>query len=292
MSDVALLFPGQGVQHPAMLSWIDDDAAAGPAIAAMAAEIGNDWRERLSDPLWAQGNHVAQCLITGTSLAAWAALVHAGLPAPQMIAGYSVGELAAFSAAGVFDAPSAIALATQRASAMNRAAAGREGGLLSVAGLPISMVEPIAERLALEIAILIGPARCLLGGAVASLDAAAVEFATHGAEVSRLRIGVASHTRQMQAAASSFADTIEPLAWGAPRTLLVCNRSGGAERRMPDLKRCLAEQIDHTVQWQRSMETLAERRPRCVLEVGAGAALSRLWLESAAHIPALSLIHI
>jgi [acyl-carrier-protein] S-malonyltransferase len=140
----------------------------------------------------------------------------------------------------------------------------------------------------LEIAILIGPARCLLGGPVASLDAASAELAAQGADVSRLRIGVASHTSQMQPAAASFADAVEPLEWHAPQTLLVCNRTGNVVRRMPDLKRCLAEQIDHTVQWQRSMETLAERRPACVLEVGAGAALSRLWLESAPHIPARS----
>ena len=285
---LALLFPGQGVQNKTMLSWLDDDPGAASVLAAMAAEIGTDWRAHLDDAAWAESNRVAQCLITGTSLAAWAALQRAGVPAPQVIAGYSVGELAGFSAAGVFDARAAMTLAVRRAAAMDRAAAGQAAGLLSVAGLPAADIERTARDLKLEIAIALGAARCLIGGESSALDAAASLFARHGAEVVRLRIGVASHTGRMNAAAAEFGELVASQNWRSPQVLLICNRSGSAVRRVPDLKRCLAEQIDHTVQWQRSMETLAERRPRCVLEVGPGTALSRLWLETSPQIPARS----
>jgi [acyl-carrier-protein] S-malonyltransferase len=43
------------------------------------------------------------------------------------------------------------------------------------------------------------------------------------------------------------------------------------------LRPALAAQIASTVQWQACMQAVAERQPHCVLEIGAGSALARLW---------------
>ncbi|MBS7781267.1 ACP S-malonyltransferase, partial [Acidovorax sp. CCYZU-2555] len=108
----ALLFSGQGHQHPGMLPWLADDAS----VQATRARLGvADWRLALTDPAWAQRNDKAQVLLTGLSLAAWSQIAPL-VAQPAAIAGYSVGELAAFSAAGVMDTPAALALAQQRAA--------------------------------------------------------------------------------------------------------------------------------------------------------------------------------
>ena len=65
----------------------------------MAGVLGGDWRTHMSDTSWSQSNAIAQPLVTGASLAAWAALAP-GLPRVVAVAGYSVGELAACVAAG------------------------------------------------------------------------------------------------------------------------------------------------------------------------------------------------
>ena len=89
---VALLFPGQGTQHPAMLPWLEADDAAAPVLARVAQAIGADWRAHAADTAWSQSNAIAQPLVTGVSIAAWCALAP-GLPRVVAIAGYSVGEI-------------------------------------------------------------------------------------------------------------------------------------------------------------------------------------------------------
>jgi malonyl CoA-acyl carrier protein transacylase len=104
----AVLFPGQGSQHAAMLPWLEAEPAAGRTLAAMAARLGPDWRARLaSDEAWRQRNAIAQVLVTGSSLAAWAVLAPKLPGPPTIVAGYSVGELAAAACAGAFG-PAAI----------------------------------------------------------------------------------------------------------------------------------------------------------------------------------------
>ena len=286
---LGLLFPGQGTQYPEMLPWLDDDAAGGSgALALLRAAVGADWRSRLHDPAWAMRNAVAQPLLTGACLAAWQRL--AGLlPAPSAVAGYSVGELAAFGAAGVFGADAAMQLAQARARIMDECAAGHDGGLLSVGDAAPGLLERLCERHGLAVAIRIAPDRAILGGAAPALAAAAAEAARAGATVARLAISVASHTPWMAAAVAPWRAAIDQVAFAAPVTALVCNHGGVALRRPEALRAALAAQIASTVQWDRCVETMAERRVRCVLEIGPGATLSRLWNASRPGIPARSI---
>jgi [acyl-carrier-protein] S-malonyltransferase len=285
---LALLFPGQGTQQPAMLPWLEQQAAAAPTLAAMARLIGADWRDRLADPAWAGSNRVAQCLITGTAIAAWQSLA-ALLPAPGVIAGYSVGELAAFCAAGVFDADAALALATCRADAMSASVAGQATGLLAVSGLSGEEVTRTCARLGLAIAIRLAADKHIVGGLDPALEAAQSEWTADGANCTRLAIAVASHTPLMAAAAASFALRLERLQLAPATTPLICNFSASTLRRPVDLAAALAGQIATTVRWDACMDAVAERRPRCIVEVGPGTTLSRQWNERHPDIPARSI---
>ena len=276
---LALLFPGQGVQHPEMLGWVHDEPLARPALAALSVRLGRDWRERLSDADWATANCQAQPLLTGLSLAAWACLAPR-LPRPDAVLGYSVGELPAASAAGAFGVDEALELADLRAAAMD-AASTEPAGLIAVHGL-------VDERFGLDLAIDLGPDRAILGGSLAALAAATPALIARGAEVKPLAVRVASHTPRMAPAASAFAAALAPRHWQPLGSSFIANLDGTELRRPDALKRALAEQIAHTVQWRRAMATLAERRPRCVLEVGPGTTLSRLWPAENPDVPVRS----
>lgn len=278
---LALLFPGQGVQQPDMLAWVDAEPLARPALAALAGHLGSDWRQRLADPAWATLNANAQLLLTGLSLAAWACLAP-HLPRPEVVLGYSVGELPAASAAGAFAVDEALELAALRAHAMDDAAGAQPSGLIAVHG-------PIYERFGLDLAIDLGPDRAIFGGSQAALDAAAPQLVARGAEVKPLAIRVASHTPRMAAAVPAFATWLAPRAWPPLTSTFIANLDGAELRRPEALKRALAEQLAHTVQWQRAMATLAERRPRCVLEMGPGTTLSRLWAAVQPDVPVRSI---
>ena len=284
---VALLFPGQGVQHHAMLPWLDEHPLAADTLAWMGNYIGADWRERLADDAWSGSNAVAQCLLVGVSLAAFR-VVAAKLPRPVAMAGYSVGELAACAAAGMFDDSESLQLAHRRAVAMDACAAAVESGLLSANGVENHVVDAVCARFGVWIAIRISVDRCVLGGPLDALAAATQMLVDTGAEVVPLRVALAAHTPMMAPAGDAFATIIAPLPWRNADVVIASNIDGRGRRDASALKIALSRQIATTVRWDRCMDTIAERGPRCVLEVGPGSALSRMWATRHADVPARS----
>ena len=277
----ALIFSGQGTQHPDMLPWLADDAI----VRSTCARLGvGDWRASLADPAWAQRNQNAQTLLTGLALAAWNQLAAKVAP-PAAVAGYSVGELAAFSAAGVIDADAAAALAAVRAEAMDRCTVHAPGGLLAVSGLAETRLEQVRLATGLALAIRNGIESVILGGPHAALDAAERMASLHGAQCTRLKINVASHTPWMREATASFSRTLADVPFHAPQSVLFSN----ARDRIKDAasaRVALAAQIDSTVRWDECMENVAARQVSCVLEVGPGQALARMWNQRYPTVPA------
>jgi [acyl-carrier-protein] S-malonyltransferase len=285
---VALLFPGQGTQHPAMLAWLESEPSAVPVLAGMASRLGADWRARLGDVAWSQSNAIAQPLVTGASLATWSALAD-DLPRVVAVAGYSVGELAACVAAGMLDRDAALSLSQQRAAAMDACAAeGAAAGLLGVSDAEPSDVAAACARWSLEVAIRTGDRRCVIGGELEALEAAAAQLAALGAKTVRLGVRVASHTRAMRGAVPALARALADAPWRAPRFAWVAGITGAVVRDPAEVRRVLAEQVATTVRWDACMDAVAERRPDAVLEVGPGTTLARLWRERHPAVPVRS----
>jgi [acyl-carrier-protein] S-malonyltransferase len=285
---LGLLFCGQGNQHAEMLPWLGGDPEPSTALSLLQSELGSDWRQCLNDPAWAARNDVAQCLLTGAALAAWQQLQPL-LPAPSVVAGYSVGELAAYSAAGVFDTAAAMRLARQRAAIMDACVPGVDTGLLSLTGASPTLIEGLCQAHGLAVAIRTGADRCLVGGLRHALLAAEREATQAGAACNLLSVPLASHTPWLAAGVTPLATALQAIAFAVPHTPLVIGPTGDVVRHVSDLRRALAQQIATTVLWDRCMDTMAERGVRCVLEVGPGSALSRLWQARHPDIPARSI---
>ena len=277
----ALVFSGQGMQHPAMLPWLATDTL----VQRTCTQLGVlDWRHHLQDLDWAAQNTVAQCLLTGLGLAAWQQLAPELTP-PSAVAGYSVGELAAFSAAGVFSAETALDLASHRAAAMDRCALQIPGGLLAVSGLASAPLDQLCKNTGVAIAIRNGHDSVVLGGPLAALARAEEAAVQQGAHCTHLRVSIASHTPWMRAAADSFAHTLAKLPLQRPRHVLFSN----AKDRVLDAiqaGQALSTQIAQTVRWDECMDNLHARGVRCVLEIGPGQALARIWNQRYPDVPA------
>ena len=277
----ALVFSGQGGQHPGMLPWLAEDALT----RSVGARLGvADWRASLADADWGARNAHAQCLLTGLALAAWAQLAPL-VPPPAAIAGYSVGELAAFSAAGVFDAATALDLAQARAAAMDRCAAQAPGSLLGLSQCAPAVLERLLADRSLAIAIRNGIDSVVLGGPPAALAWAEAAARAAGAHATPLRVAVASHTPAMQPAAAAFAERLAGVPLARPHTLLFSN---AADRiaSAAQAGQALAAQIATTVRWDECMDNLHARGVDRVLEIGAGQALARLWNQRHPGVPA------
>jgi len=279
----AIVFSGQGMQHAAMLPWLAEAAWVEQTRRALRVD---DWRLALDDPVWASCNANAQTLLTGLNLAAWAQLSPA-LEPPAAVAGYSVGELASFAAVGVFDATTALALAGTRARAMDRCADAAPGGLLAVSGMAQLQIERLCAASGCVIAIDNGSHAVVLGGTLAALQTAEQMARAAGASPTRLKVNVASHTPWMLAAAGEFALALSALPFRPPRAPLFSN-TGDRISSSRQAAGALALQMAQTVRWSACMDHIHMRRVGCVLEIGPGAALARMWNQRFPDVPARS----
>jgi [acyl-carrier-protein] S-malonyltransferase len=278
----ALVFSGQGQQHPGMLPWLARD----DSLVALEGELGAEWRDRLADPAVAADNRRAQLLLTATACAAWAQL-QPMLPPPAIVAGYSVGEIAAFSAAGVFDRATALSLAATRAACMDTAAASATTGLLGVTGATAEGLAALCAHFDLEVAIRIDPGSAVLGGLRDHLQAAAAQGDARGWRCTPLNVSLASHTRWMRDAVDCFDRTLARTSLQRPARPLASNALGRVHTAV-EARTALAQQIAQTVRWDECMDLIAAQRVQAVLEIGPGQALARLWNDRYADIPARS----
>ncbi|TXT40852.1 MAG: acyl-carrier-protein S-malonyltransferase [Comamonadaceae bacterium] len=285
----ALLFSGQASQHPTMLPWLETEPAAVEILRLMSDRLGLDWRSQLRNADRRSDNAFAQVLITGTALAAWAALQGQLSERPAVVAGYSVGELPAFACAGVFLPTQALTLAAQRAALMDRSVMGLKTGLLSVAGLSQAAVLEACNGLHLECAIRIHASQGLFAGTDDALKQAAQLLIEFGAVCKRLEVQVASHSSWMRPAELAFSDCLDKVPFATPTCPIALNALGVLSRKPMELRSALSQQIASTVQWSDCLDAVAERQVSCVLEIGAGSALGRMWRERYPHIPSRSM---
>jgi hypothetical protein len=220
----------------------------------------------------------------GTLRAAW--------PRRLIIAGYSVGEVAAWSVAGLIDARMILDLVAQRANAMD--VPSRPGdGLLFVRGLSYGAIEDLCNHHDAAIAIVNPGDAYVLGGAGEALDVIAdVAKKMGAARVVRLAVNVASHTPRLAAASSEFRKILDQTSTKPSpdsNVRLLSGIDGSPVVKISAGLNKLAEQISHTVQWAHCLEGCVEAGASVFFELGPGRALNEMAAGAYPEIPARSL---
>jgi [acyl-carrier-protein] S-malonyltransferase len=252
---------------------------AEPIFAAAAGVLGQDPRRFVQEAAPADlfSDFSGQILCCTQALAAWAALGTAR-PARAVIAGCSVGELAAWGCAGALDGPSTLRLAQRRAALMD-AAAPRDGGLAAVVGLRRPTLEPILARHAVSIAIVDDVDSFVVGGLRAGLDAACQEAAKRGARhIVRLPVAVPAHTSLLSKAPEQFLAVLREASPRLPRAeyRLLSGIDGNTIHDIEAGIDKLARQISTTIDWAACVESCRSAGAETVLELGPGTALSHM----------------
>jgi [acyl-carrier-protein] S-malonyltransferase len=272
---LAILCSGQGAQHPAMLDMIAVHPAAMEVIKAGEAELGFHLRDVLVQRDEIFRNAIAQPLICLTQLALWTAL-RQDAPKPVAFCGYSVGELAAYACAGALDAAGLARIATARAALMDQAAAATRGGLLALQGLHRDEVARLCAGQRAWVAIAIGEEEFVIGGEDGALAKLGNEFSARGAKLTRLKVGLASHTPLLSDAVQPFRALLNASSMTAPATPVVAGIDAAWVMRRETAIEKLALQLDRTIEWAGSLDMLYERGCRVFLELGPGRALARM----------------
>lgn len=233
-------------------------------------------------------NRLAQVLVVGHALAAAAAL-HAEGVEPALYAGYSVGEMAAHGAAGIWSAEDTLRLTVQRANHMD-AAAGNAGlplRMCAVIGMEALAAAGVADRCGLALAIVNGPQHVVVGGPLDAVERFERLAPEHGAtHVRRLPVHIASHTRFIAAAAAPFSRDLMAARWSPPRGIVLSGVDGRAIATAEDSARLLSRQLHDTLQWHDCLQSAFEYGVHAVLEIGPGRALTKMVGEAFPGIPA------
>jgi [acyl-carrier-protein] S-malonyltransferase len=277
---LAILCSGQGWQRPGMFALTGDaPQAAGLFAHATALLGGRDPRElvRTETSEALHHNRVGQMLCTLQALAAAVALKDA-LPERLIVAGYSVGEVAAWGVAGLLGMTDTLDLVAQRAEAMD-AATPPGDGMLFVRGLSRAAVDRLCARHDAAIAIVDPGDAFLLGGSRTVLKALADDArALNATRVVDVPVEVASHTRRLARAAAEFGETLRhaSVTLSASGTRLLSGIDGSPVIDSEAGLNKLAAQVSHTVQWADCLQGCIEGGATAFLELGPGPALSEM----------------
>ena len=261
-----------------MFSLTGNAPEAGALFAHATTLLGGDprsWVRSAGEDALHQ-NRTAQLLCTLQALSAAAVLADL-LPQRRCIAGYSVGEMAAWSIAGLIAEAEVLNLVTQRAEAMDASSKSAQG-MLFVRGLPRAAIDELCARREAAIAIVHPGDAWVLGGQRSALDAIAIEALHRGASrVVPVAVRVASHTYLLADASPVFRRNLAAVRiQGATRagSRLFSGIDGTAVfDTLAGLDK-LALQISHPVQWASCLASCVEAGARAFFELGPGHALA------------------
>lgn len=261
----AILCPGQGAQHVDMF-----------ALAKPEFPLDIDPNDLLSQPDNLFRNCYAQPLVVAAGLAQWNSL-KGFIPAPSMVAGYSVGEITACVVAGALPAEAAVALAGRRAQLMDRCVAPAEPQvLLAISEIARSAVLTILAKRGMFVAIDNGYDRLVAGGLLHQCSGIEGDIVSAGGSCIRLPVAVASHTPLMSGAITDFDGATTALTWTDPVFPVIGGVGALPLYHAGALRQSLVEQLSHTLAWASCTDAWVEQGVVATLELGPGTALSRM----------------
>ena len=301
-NNVVYLFPGQGAQYQGMA--LDFLAAGNAAVRELfdtaSAICGKDMATLLqdADAETLKRTDISQPAVTLANLAAAAALAAEGY-SPAACAGFSLGEYAALSSAGVISAEDCFRLVKARGEAMQKSAdrlrvegGGSAPGMAAVIGLAPDRAEAlIAEWRAAGLADLYAaninsPKQIVVSGTAAALAEAETRFKEAGARrVLRLQVAGPFHSPLIADAADAFRPTLEAVTFNEPTIPLFSNVSGRRVASGVEAKKLALAQITGPVRWVEEEAAIAANGGfDACLEVGPGRVLQGLWRDSGSAI--------
>ena len=218
---------------------------------------------------------VTQPLVVAATLLANAELVKRGVLAHTntVVAGHSVGEIAAYAIAGVISADDAVKLAAVRGAEMAKACAAEPTGMAAVLGGDEAEVLARLEALDLIPANRNAAGQIVAAGAVAALEKLA-EDPPAKARVRQLATAGAFHTHYMASALDGYAAAAAGVGTAEPTTTLLSNADGQPVSSAADAMAKLVAQLTRPVRWDLCNDYLRQAEVAAIVEFPPAGALT------------------
>lgn len=282
---LAIVFPGQGSQSPGMLAELAaQHAVVGQTFAEASEVLGYDLWDLCQSGSEEQlkQTEVTQPLMFVSGVAVWRVWSEHNAPAPAFVAGHSLGEYAALTAAGVFDFRDAVGLVALRGKLMAEAVEPGVGGMAALLGMDDAAVVELCQKLSAADAVVEAvnfnsPGQVVISGHLAALENACAAARENGARKAMLLpVSVPNHSSLMSPVEAPLALAIErarPKDAGIPVVQNVTARvpADGAE-----LIDSLKKHVTSPVYWTDSVRHFSQNGVTAVVEMGPGKVLAGL----------------
>ena len=280
MSKTAFIFPGQGAQFPGMGKGFDSPVfeiaeRIKPGITSLCFE-GDAAELKLT-------KNAQPCLFLA-EIAAAEALMKRGVK-PDMVAGFSFGEIVALTIGGAFGVEEGFKIAVKRGELMSESAP--DTGMAAILKLPDETVEEICERHGLYPVNYNCPGQVSISGKTDALKVARADFVAAGGRFAPLAVSGAFHSPYMSKAAVGFADFIAECDIKTLTLPVWSNLDAG--QYDDNVRDRMSKQIDHPVKWAELIRNMHAAGAETFIEVGPGDTLTKL---GARILPDVKFIHV
>ncbi|HUR16252.1 MAG TPA: ACP S-malonyltransferase [Candidatus Limnocylindrales bacterium] len=284
MSQLAIVFPGQGSQYLGMGEALTQSSSAAAAVFAEAdAALGESLSQLCfsgpEDDLNLTVN--SQPAILATSIAYTYALEErlGRLPEVSFYAGHSMGQYSAMVAAGVLSLSDGIRLVRERGRQMQASAS--DGAMAAIIGLDEARLPELLDAgAALGVFTLANrnsPGQIVVSGERAAVEGAATVARELGAKRALvLMVSVAAHSPLMSLAAERMGVALESVSFSEPRAPLLANSDA---RLLTTGEECRAELVEHLtrgVDWIAAVNHMTAAGVARFVEPGPGKVLTGL----------------
>ncbi|MEB3236788.1 MAG: ACP S-malonyltransferase [Candidatus Sericytochromatia bacterium] len=287
----AFVFPGQGAQFVGMgrdmcAEWPEARFVVDTVAEVAGVDLWRLMREGPAEELMMTRH--AQLALLACGVAAARVLRSLGVPAPDVVAGHSLGEYTAVQVAGALDLETAARLVSIRGEAM---AAAPEGTMAAVLGMDDVVLEDLCRR-APETVVLANrnaPGQAVVSGTPGAVAWIASEAPACGARrVVPLQVSGAFHSPLMTGALAPLSAALDSVAWLPLSCPVVHNVDASANADSSLLPALLGRQLAAGVDWVGCVRTLEKMGVTTCVELGAGRTLSGLIRKIAPGMRVLS----
>ena len=276
----AYVFPGQGAQFTGMGKDLYEASEEAKTLFEKANDILGF---RITDIMFeGEAEELKQTKVTQPAI-----FLHSTILAkllghhfqPEMVAGHSLGEISALTAAGVLAFEDGLKLVSKRALAMQAACEAEPSTMAAILGLDNEVVEDICEKVeGIVVAANYNcPGQLVISGTVDAINDACELLKEAGARRALvLPVGGAFHSPLMEPARAELAKAIEATTFNTPICPVYQNVTASAVTDPNEIKENLVAQLTAPVRWTQTMHQMIADGVSGFTEVGPGKVLQGL----------------
>ncbi len=278
MTKVAFIFPGQGSQYFKMFDKVGKFEKAEIYLGIFKKVLGYGFESMTDEELLPTS--VTQPVLYTMSAIYFEILKDLGF-APFIVAGHSLGEFSALFASEYFTFEDGLRIVSYRGEIMEEASKIVPGSMAAIIGLNDKEVYEICLKSSnygiIEPVNFNSLEQIVISGCIEALEKACELAKEKGAKlVVRLNVSAPFHSSLMLPIREKFERKLDEFNFSKPKFPIVQNYDGEVHSDPLIIKRNLVLQLNHSVLWNKTLDTIVARGAKEFIEVGPKKVLTNI----------------